>query len=98
MDARNFTDPLTFRPERWLEGAASGATHEPRAHIPFGSGPRICPGRTLALLEMKLVLAMLFGDFDVERVGDSADVKEIFAFTMAPVGVRVRLRRRAGAI
>jgi hypothetical protein len=43
---------------------------------------------------MKLVLAMLFGDFDVERAGDADDVTEIFAFTMAPIGMRVRLRRR----
>ena len=95
LDERNFGDPLAFRPERWLDAAATGGAHEPAANIPFGSGPRICPGRTLALLEMKLVLAMLFGDFDVERVGDAADVKEIFAFTMAPVGMKVRLRRRA---
>jgi cytochrome P450/nitrite reductase/ring-hydroxylating ferredoxin subunit len=94
IDERNFSDPTTFRPERWLDTAPDGA-HEARAHIPFGSGPRICPGRALALLEMKLVLAMLFGDFDVERVGDAADVKEVFAFTMAPVGMRVKLRRRA---
>jgi cytochrome P450/nitrite reductase/ring-hydroxylating ferredoxin subunit len=95
LDAHNFGDPLAFRPDRWLDAAATGGAHEVAANIPFGSGPRICPGRTLALLEMKLVLAMLFGDFDVERAGDAADVTEIFAFTMAPVGMRVRLRRRA---
>jgi len=94
LDSRNFGDPLAFRPDRWLDAAATNGAHEVAANIPFGSGPRICPGRTLALLEMKVVLAMLFGSFDVERVGDSADVKELFAFTMAPVGVRVRLRRR----
>ena len=95
LDARHFGDPLAFRPERWLDATATGGAHEPSVNIPFGSGPRICPGRTLALLEMKLVLAMLFGDFDVERVGDAAEVKESFAFTMAPIGMRVRLRRRA---
>lgn len=95
VDERNFGDPMTFRPERWLDASATGGAHEPSANIPFGSGPRICPGRTLALLEMKLVLAMLAGDFDVERVGNAADVTEVFAFTMAPVGVRVRLRRRS---
>jgi len=94
LDAHNFGDPLAFRPERWLDPSATGGAHDPSAHIPFGSGPRICPGRTLALLELKLVLAMLFGDFDVERVGDATDVNEVFAFTMAPVGVKVRLRRR----
>ncbi len=94
LDERNFGDPMAFRPDRWLDAAATGGAHDPSANIPFGSGPRICPGRTLALLEMKLVLAMLFGDFDVERVGSAADVQEVFAFTMAPVGMRVRLRRR----
>ena len=94
LDAQNFGDPLAFRPERWLDANATGGAHDPSANIPFGSGPRICPGRTLALLEMKVVLAMLFGDFDVERVGDAAEVKELFAFTMAPVGMRVRLHSR----
>src|SRR6185436_12558049 len=73
-DGEHFADPATFRPERWL-GDPRGA-HDPSAHVPFGSGPRICPGRTLALLEMKVVLAMLFGDFEVERVGNAADVSE----------------------
>ena len=95
LDDRHFGDPLTFRPERWLDPAATGGAHDASAHIPFGSGPRICPGRSLALLEMKVVLGMLFGDFDVERVGDADEVTELFAFTMAPVGVRVRLHRRA---
>jgi cytochrome P450/nitrite reductase/ring-hydroxylating ferredoxin subunit len=95
LDSRNFSDPMAFRPERWLDADATGGVHDPSANIPFGSGPRICPGRTLALLEMKVVLSMLFGDFDVERAGLATDVKEVFAFTMAPVGMRVKLRRRA---
>jgi cytochrome P450 len=93
--ARHFGAPAAFRPERWLDERASGGAHEPSAHMPFGSGPRICPGRTLALLEMKLVLSMLYESFDVERVGAAGDVSETFAFTMSPVGLRVRLRRRA---
>jgi cytochrome P450 len=95
VDDRHFADPATFRPERWLGDAGrEQGIHDPSAHIPFGSGPRICPGRTLALLEMKVVLSMLFGAFDVERVGDAAAVGERFAFTMYPEGVQVRLRRR----
>jgi cytochrome P450 len=94
VDAKHFAAPDEFRPERWLtDGAAQGA-HEPSAHIPFGSGPRICPGRTLALLEMKVVLSMLFSAFEVERVGDADAVDEVFAFTMSPRGVRVHLRAR----
>jgi cytochrome P450/nitrite reductase/ring-hydroxylating ferredoxin subunit len=90
---RYFADPSDFRPERWLDGGQRGA-HDPAAHIPFGSGPRICPGRSLALVEMKTVLAMLYGNFEVERVGDPAEVGERLAFTMSPTGLKVRLRER----
>ncbi|MBX3197712.1 MAG: cytochrome P450 [Labilithrix sp.] len=87
-----FRDPLTFAPERWLAGW-EGA-HDAAASIPFGSGPRICPGRSLAILEMRVLLAAIYRSFHVERVGHAEDVKEISAFTMMPVGLRVRLRRR----
>jgi hypothetical protein len=43
---------------------------------------------------MKMVLAMLFGTFEVERMAHG-EVHEQFAFTMSPGAVRVRLRHRA---
>ena len=70
IDGANFGDPDEFRPERWIDDAATGGAHDPSAHMPFGSGPRICPGRSLALTEMKLLLAMLYGSFEVARVGE----------------------------
>jgi cytochrome P450/nitrite reductase/ring-hydroxylating ferredoxin subunit len=91
-EAGNFAAPDAFRPQRWLD--AGEGPHEPSAHIPFGSGPRLCPGRTLALLEMKVVLATLYRSFRVERVGESAGVREKFAFTMLPVGLQVKLHPR----
>ena len=95
MDSAHFAQPTKFRPERWIDGGIAGGAHDPSAYMPFGSGPRICPGRTLALLEMKMVLAMLYGAFDVKRVGDAREVREHFAFTMSPATVRVRLRPSA---
>jgi cytochrome P450 len=92
LDQTNFAEPLAFRPERWL-GEASGP-HNVSTHLPFGSGPRMCPGRSLALLEMKTFLSMLYKNFDVERVGASRDVSELFGFTMSPAGLRVRLHSR----
>ena len=94
LDARHFERPEQFLPERWIR--PSGA-HDPSAHIPFGSGPRLCPGRTLALLEMKVVLATLYQNFDVERAVPASAVREDLAFTMSPVGLRVRLRARPSA-
>jgi cytochrome P450/nitrite reductase/ring-hydroxylating ferredoxin subunit len=88
-----FYDAHSFKPERWLE-AKPGATHVPGASMPFGSGPRICPGRSLALLEMRIVLATLVKSFDVTRIGSESSVRERFAFTMSPRGLRVRLSPR----
>ena len=95
LDPDNFAEPLAFRPERWLPERPASQAHVSSASIPFGSGPRICPGRTLALLEMRVVLATLVRNFDLERVGAAEDVHEHFAFTVAPRGLRVRLLPRA---
>ena len=67
--------------------------------MPFGAGPRICPGRYLALLEIKLVMAMVLGSFEIDSVTtpDGGDASEVMSFTMHPVDLQLRLseRRRA---
>jgi cytochrome P450 len=90
-----------FDPQRWLGDGRPGqaASAAKRISMPFGAGPRICPGRYLALLEMKMAMAVLLQQFDIERV-DTADGRppaEQLNFTMTPVGLRMRLRRRAMA-
>jgi cytochrome P450/nitrite reductase/ring-hydroxylating ferredoxin subunit len=92
MDGKAFSNPADFRPSRWIE--PEDGPHEPGAHQPFGSGPRICPGRSLALLEMKVVLGTLYRSFAVRRVGLSSDVREVFSFTMKPNELRVSLAAR----
>jgi cytochrome P450/nitrite reductase/ring-hydroxylating ferredoxin subunit len=91
-DAANFAEPSAFKPERWL--SQNEGAHDVAAHIPFGSGPRICPGRALALIEMKTLLSMLYKNFEIERIGGRDSVSEEFGFTMSPAGLRVRLHRR----
>jgi cytochrome P450 len=97
---RHVPRAAAFEPERWLgtaEGpAAEVSTSARRLSMPFGAGPRICPGRYLALLEMKMAMATLFGHFDVIRVDtpDGPLAQEKLAFAMAPVGLTLRLRSR----
>jgi cytochrome P450 len=91
LDPAHFAEPEVFRPERWLDRAPG---KQASAYVPFGSGTRISPGRSLALLSAMTVLAMLYRGFDVERVGDSGGVSERFALAMNPIGLRVRLHRR----
>jgi cytochrome P450/nitrite reductase/ring-hydroxylating ferredoxin subunit len=93
LDPQRFDAPDEFRPQRWLDG--DQAAHDARVHMPFGTGPRICPGRALALLEIRVLVATIFSGFELERVGASEDVREIFAVTLAPRGLKVRVHRRA---
>ncbi|MDM0112078.1 cytochrome P450 [Variovorax sp. J22R133] len=92
-------DAQAFVPERWLAGGdpAALSSSARRTSMPFGAGPRICPGRYLALLEMKMAMATLLGRFDIEGVDtpDGQAARELLSFTMTPVGLRMRLRERA---
>jgi cytochrome P450 len=102
-------DALEFRPARWLQASAANEPAESnssdrdltKASMPFGAGPRMCPGRYLAMLEMKMVLSMLFKSFELIEVGndEGSAPQERLAFTMFPVGLRMKIReRRAGDI
>ncbi len=90
----HFVNGDRFDPERWLlKPEERRGPHDHRAFVPFGAGPRFCPGRNLAMLEIRTVLAMLCSSFDVLSV-DRAGVGERIAFTMFPTSLFVRLRRR----
>jgi cytochrome P450 len=97
IDERRFPDAQRFDPARWLSGAS--ASSPKRVSMPFGAGPRLCPGRYLAILEMKMVMAMLLSGFDIEAVTtpDGREAQEHLAFTMHPVGLRLKLREKAKA-
>ena len=85
-----------FEPERWLQSDNPAK----RSSTPFGAGPRICPGRYLAMLEMKIAMTALLGHFDIEFVGtaDGQPPKERLSFAMMPVGLQMRLRNRMQSV
>ena len=96
LDDNNYQNAKAFKPERWVDRRESAcAAHSTRAFMQFGAGPRFCPGRHLATLEMKMVLATLARNFTFEHAEDPNVTKEIFAFTMMPSRLRLRLRSRA---
>jgi cytochrome P450 len=92
----HFAQPQTFSMDRWLaRGEAERGAPNPRACVPFGGGPRFCPGRNLALLEIKVVLAMFCRNFELALANPAQSVAEAFAFTMGPENLQVRFQRRA---
>lgn len=103
LDPRNFAHPERFDVDRWLHtrtdasGPGDSAAHEPRACILFGAGPRVCPGRYLACVEMRLVLSMLLARFSLELTVDPSSIREITAFAMVPDRMPIRLTARSAS-
>jgi cytochrome P450 len=93
LDPQNFEHPEVFNPDRWKHPRdPSIGVHEQKACLTFGAGPRVCPGRYLAGVEMRLVISMLMKHFRIELAIDQAEVKEVSAFTMVPGRMPVRLQ------
>ena len=91
----HFAEPQSFNPERWLvtpPHAREG--HNTHAFVPFGAGPRFCPGRRLAMLEIKMLLAMLCRNFDVARFPSSTTAGRSLLLHDDASDFFVRLRSR----
>ncbi len=93
----HFPEAGSFRPERWLDTEPQrSASAANRVSMPFGAGPRVCPGRHLAMVEMKMALAVLLGGFEIESVSTAhgGEPAERLSFTMAPEPLAMCLRER----
>jgi cytochrome P450 len=66
---RFWDDPTTFDPERF---SPERRADRPRfAFFPFGGGPRHCIGKHLSLLEAKLIVATVVGEYDLVFEGET---------------------------
>ena len=69
---RNYTSPELYVPERWLGDVRY--KDDNRASLnPFSFGPRNCLGKNLAYAEMRLILAKVLFNFDLELVDKTND-------------------------
>ena len=59
--------PDRFDPGRWLAAEPPPAMAERLAMIPFGYGPRVCPGKRFAEVEMQAILSELLGSCHIAR-------------------------------
>lgn len=80
-----------FRPERFLDGSPSPVSCE---YIPFGAGPRLCIGRSMARVEGTIVLSMLARRFRFAML-PGADVSLNPMVMLKPRGgLQLRVERR----
>lgn len=89
----HFVDANQFIPERWLQTSSCPmhGNHNTDVMRVFGAGPRFCPGKNLALYEMKMALAMICKNYDFKFAVHPKDINEVFAFTMYPENLKVTL-------
>lgn len=89
-DVRFFSEPLAFKPDRWLTLGDEGTSHGagPRlqhklSFFPFGAGPRSCVGEGFAWMEGTLALAVLARRWKLRPLSDEA-VSANPAITLRP--------------
>jgi cytochrome P450 len=74
-----YDDADAFEPERFLR-----RTYSPYEYLPFGGGARRCVGMSLAVFEMKIILASLLERFDLAVAQGQRVVPVRRSVTMGP--------------
>lgn len=85
-DERYWENPEIFDPERFSPD--NKQKHEKFAFLPFGEGPRICPGMRMAQMQIKACLATLLRKYSLELSPKTQVPLKISpsSFLSAPVG------------
>jgi cytochrome P450 len=99
-DARYFSSPLTFLPERWTDEQPDTVIDR-RAFMPFVTGVYNCAGQKLAMLELRSVTANLVRCFEIDFAEgeDGAEIegktRDCFTTNVGKLDVRLRPRYKA---
>lgn len=77
-----WNQPSVYYPERFL--VKDGMARPKCAYIPFGFGPRVCIGRQLAMLNIKIILIMLLQRFEIQLPHKNYSVQPLPLITLKP--------------
>jgi cytochrome P450 len=75
MSELYWDEPKKFKPERFLSSTNGDDKIKKNTFMMFGGGTRICPARHLAMTELKTMMVLLFGKYNVELTDYSAPLK-----------------------
>jgi len=89
FDETLFPQPQLFDPYRWVTLPEDIRKDYATRLMPFGYGSRLCPGRQLSFVEMRLSLIELIRRFRFKRTPGSQPADEALNFTLQPTGLRV---------
>ena len=93
-----WTDPEKFDPDRFYKIEESKYSlekqHVKNSFTMFGIGIRICPGRKLAMIELKCLLALVYRKYDIELADMNAPIKYKSAFLTSSEELLVKVKPR----
>ncbi|KAF7060649.1 hypothetical protein CFC21_067424 [Triticum aestivum] len=88
-------DCLNYNPNRWLSKDGNTLRYVPsHKFLAFNSGSRICPGKEIAVMQMKTVVATVLWNFDVEVVEGQIIQPKPSCILQMKNGFIVKLRKR----
>ena len=93
-EEKYFSNANDFIPERWIEkGCPMHNNHNPKMIKAFGGGARFCPGKQLAIHELKTIISMICKNYDLDLDVNPEDVEEVFSITMAPENLIMKITK-----
>ncbi|KAJ7749382.1 cytochrome P450 [Mycena metata] len=92
INPEHWKDPLTFNPDRW--GTEDVRKRHKNAYIPFAAGARGCIGFNFALQEIKIVLARIVLNFQIENTTEGAVIYDPDFSLYRPLNFRMKLHKQ----
>ncbi|KAJ7083407.1 cytochrome P450 [Mycena belliarum] len=84
LNPAHHPDPTVFRPERWHGPDARPAVMSSTSYIPFGLGRWSCPGKLLAVSEIKMIVWSIIVKATPRLVGNKYKIVDPLNITSVP--------------
>lgn len=94
--AAEFSSPRTFDPNRWLHASKEQLKAMEACYMPFGKGTRVCIGRALATVQIKMLVGAFLLRYrlevDPESKTNEATMRQLSTQDALPWGLRCDLK------
>ncbi|CAI2169530.1 7551_t:CDS:1 [Funneliformis geosporum] len=89
LNPDHWKDPYEFNPDRFI-----GTEPQKNTFLMFGGGVRICPGRKLALVELRCLIALIYRNLDISLVDMNAPLKLKHTIVNTCTELQIRVKQK----